>query len=49
MEEKLTLFLQRIKLKEEYYSFFKNASLDKIIIHKNSPSKYWQYSKCGIL
>ena len=35
MEEKLTLFLQRIKLKEEYYSFFDGASLDKIIIHKN--------------
>ncbi len=36
MDDKLELLLKRINLKEDYYSFFKEALLEKIIINKNS-------------
>ena len=38
MDSKLNLFLKEIKLKEDYFEFFDNASLDKIIINKNNKS-----------
>ncbi len=38
MDNKLNLFLKNINLHNEYYDFFKNAFLDKIIINKNSRS-----------
>ena len=36
MDEKLEILLKRINLKDDYYSFFKNAVLDKIIISKKN-------------
>ena len=39
MDEKLEILLKRINLNTDYYSFFENAVLDKIIISKKS--KHW--------
>ena len=38
MDEKLEILLKRISLRDEYYSFFENAVLDKIIISKKDNS-----------
>ncbi len=38
MDSKLKLFLDKINLCHEYYDFFNNASLDKIIINKDENS-----------
>ena len=38
MDEKLEILLKRINLRDEYYSFFENAVLDKIIISKKDNS-----------
>ena len=38
MEGKLNLFLKKINLQDNYLDFFKNATLDKIIINKNNKS-----------
>ena len=36
MTDKLNLFLKKINLQDNYLDFFKNATLDKIIINKNN-------------
>ena len=38
MDSKLNLFLKKINLNSEYFDFFKNACLDKIVINKNKKS-----------
>ena len=40
MDEKLEILLKRINLRDEYYSFFENAILDKIIISKKNNNKW---------
>ena len=38
MDSKLNLFLEKINLNKDYFDFFKNSTLDKIVVNKNRKS-----------
>ena len=38
MDSKLNLFLEKINLNKDYFDFFKDATLDKIVVNKSKQS-----------